>query len=211
MKISVYNQEGKSTTDLTLNSAVFQVEAKPALITQAIKTQKANMRQSIAHTKTRGEVSGGGRKPWKQKGTGNARAGSSRSPLWIGGGITFGPRNVRNFDLRMPQKMRSLALKALLSEKVANKKLIVLEDLKLKNISTKSLVQLLQKLPIEAGKILVILSKPEMNFELSAANLAYLKVIKAENLNALDILSFDYLLTDTEAMKKIETIFGQGK
>jgi len=211
MKISVYNQEGKSTTDLTLNSAVFQVEAKPALITQAIKTQKANMRQSIAHTKTRGEVSGGGRKPWKQKGTGNARAGSSRSPLWIGGGITFGPRNVRNFDLRMPQKMRSLALKALLSEKVANKKLIVLEDLKLKNISTKSLVQLLQKLPIEAGKILVILSKPEMNFELSAANLAYLKVIKAENLNALDILSFDYLITDTEAMKKIETIFGQGK
>lgn len=209
MKIAIYNQEGKTTTDLNLESAIFEIMAKPTVVSQAIRVQQANARNSIAHTKTRGEVSGGGRKPWKQKGTGNARAGSSRSPLWTGGGVTFGPRNVRNFKLQSNQKMRALAIKSLLADKVKAKGLIVVNDLTMGKVSTKALIQILQKLPIEEGKILVILDKPEMNFELSAANLSYLKIIKVNNLNAVDLANYNYILITTEAVKQINEILGK--
>lgn len=209
MKIAIYNLKGQSATEMDLNANIFAVVSDPAVVSQAARVQKANARHAIAHTKTRGEVSGGGRKPWKQKGTGNARAGSSRSPLWTGGGVTFGPRKTRNFALRLPQKMRGLAIKTLLSDKAKTQKLIVLKDLMLEKISTKGLGEILQKLPIEEGKILVILAKPEMNFELSAANLPYIQTIKTNNLNVVDLLKSDYILTTEEAIKQINEMWAK--
>lgn len=210
-KISVYNLEGKVVAEENLSPEIFSVAEKPNLIAQAIRVQLANRRQSIAHTKNRGEVSGGGRKPFKQKGTGNARAGSTRSPLWVGGGVTFGPRKTRNFSLRLPQKMRQSAIKVVLSGKAKEKKLIILNDLELSEISTQKLVGILQKLPIEEGKILVILPEMNANFELSAANLPYLKIIKTDNLNVLDLINYDYILLTTDSLKKIKEIFKTSK
>jgi len=202
-KIKIYNLKGEETSEMTLEASVFETEAHAKLIAQAVRTQNANKRQAIAHTKTRGEVSGGGRKPWKQKGTGNARAGSTRSPLWIGGGITFGPRNTRNFSLRLNSKMRRNAIIASLSEINKNNKMVVVKDFDFKEISTKKFVQTLQQLPIEEGKILIILDKINREVELSAANLPYVKVIKTENMNIVDLLNHDYLLTSVEALNKI--------
>ncbi len=204
LQVTVYDKQGKSAGKLDLDSAIFGVVASPTVSVQAVKVQRANSRSSAAHTKTRGEVSGGGRKPWKQKGTGNARAGSNRSPLWIGGGVTFGPRSVRNYKLRLPQKMRTLAIKTVLSEIVQAKKLIVLKDLDLAKISTKALTAVLQSLPIETGKILIIVSVSNMNLELSAANLPYLKIIKINNLNVLDLVNFDWILITAEGVKKLQ-------
>jgi large subunit ribosomal protein L4 len=190
-----------------LASEIFDTKTSPSLTAQAIRVQLANQRHAIANTKTRGEVSGGGRKPFKQKGTGNARAGSTRSPLWTGGGVTFGPKNNRNFSLRLPQKMRQSAIKAALSDKAKEKRLIILKDLQLPEISTKKLVGILEKLPIEEGKILAVLPEMNANFELSSANLPYLKTIKVNNLNILDLLNYDYILMTTESLKKIGEIF----
>jgi len=211
MQTAIYKIDGTSQSKTNLNEAVFGVKANPQVLAQAVKVQLANHRNAIAHTKTRGEVSGGGRKPYKQKGTGNARAGSTRSPLWTGGGVTFGPRNVQNFSLRLPQKMRQAAIKMALSQKLAEKHLIILQDLDLPKISTKSVADILQKLPLEQGKILVILSKINVNFELSAANIPYMKLIKADNLNVVDLLNYEYILSTTDGLKRIEEIFGKNK
>lgn len=208
IKMPVYNLEGKAMAEENLSPEIFGVAEKPNLIAQAVRVQLANRRQPIAHTKTRGEVRGGGRKPWKQKGTGNARAGSTRSPLWVGGGVTFGPRNVRNFTLYLSKKMRQAAIKTVLSEKIKSKKLIILKDLALSEISTQKLVGILQKLPIEEGKILVILPEINANFELSAANLPYLKIIKTDNLNVLDLINYDYILLPLSSLTKINKILG---
>ncbi len=208
-KISIYNLEGKAVSQKNLSADIFSVSANPAVIYQAVSYQLANRRASIAHTKTRAEVSGGGRKPFKQKGTGNARAGSTRSPLWIGGGITFGPRNTANFCKRIPKKIKTLALKAILSEKVKNKKIIVLADFKLPKISTSQIYEIFSKLPINEGRILVILPQLEVNTELSLANIPYAKIIKTENLNVLDLLKYDFLLTTDDGLEKIEKIFSK--
>lgn len=208
-KIKVYNQKGEAIAEETLSTDIFDLSEKSVLVAQAVRVQMANARQSIAHTKTRGEVSGGGKKPWKQKGTGNARAGSTRSPLWTGGGITFGPRNSRNFSLRLSKKMRQGALKAVLSQKAQEKKLILVKDFELEKISTKTLARIFQTLPIESGKILLVLPEMKVNLELSAANLPFLKVIKANNLNILDLLNHDYLIVTTDALVKINEIFGK--
>ena len=161
----------------------------------------------MAHTKDRGEVSGGGRKPFRQKGTGNARAGSNRSPLWIGGGRVFGPRKNRNFSKRMPQKMIQKAILAVISDKFRNKRLIVVDKFPFSQIKTKDVEIFLEKLPIEEGKILILLATTDVNLELAAANLPYLKVILLQNINLLDLLKYDYLLTDREGLKGLENIF----
>ena len=202
-KIKVYNLKGEETSDLSLEPSIFGVSENDNLVSQAVRIQLANARNAIAHTKTRGEVSGGGKKPWKQKGTGNARAGSSRSPIWTGGGVTFGPRNTRNYSLSINAKQRQGALATVLSEIAKNKKLVVVKDFALGQISTKKFVQVLEKLPIEEGKILIILDKINTEVELSAANLPYVKVIKTENINVVDLLKYNYILTSTEAMAKI--------
>lgn len=210
MKVKVFDMEGKAVTE-TIGSAMFDVAMNTDLVAQGLRVQMANRRNPIAHTKTRGEVSGGGRKPFKQKGTGNARAGSTRSPLWSGGGITFGPRSVRNFKLRMPQKMTQLGIKMLLADKARENKLIVLKSFELAKISTVQAQTILTKLPIE-GKILVILPKVDVNIELSLTNLPYIKMIHAENINLFDMANYDFILTTVEGIKKIEAILaGQVK
>lgn len=206
IKTKVYNISGQAISEKSLPEKIFEVEINPRLINQAAIRQLANQRRAIAHTKTRSEVRGGGRKPFRQKGTGHARAGSSRSPIWIGGGITFGPRNIRNYQQRLPQKMRNTAIKMALSEKIKNKKIVIIKDFELAKYSTKKIEQILQKLPIEEGKILVILPKMDVNLELSLANLPYLKTIQTENINVIDLLKYDYLITNIEAVEKIEKI-----
>lgn len=206
MKIKVITAKTAKTMDAS--NTIFDVAINSNLISQAARRQLANRRNAIAHTKTRGEVSGGGKKPWKQKGTGRARAGSSRSPIWIGGGITFGPRKTRNFSQKLPQKMRQKAIYMALSEKNKNHKLIVVESLQFSKIATSAMQSFLEKLPIEEGKILIILDKTNVNVELSAANVPYTKVIQAQNINILDLLKFDYIVTDMAGVKAIQTIFG---
>ncbi|MEI6040342.1 MAG: 50S ribosomal protein L4 [Candidatus Berkelbacteria bacterium] len=210
-KIKVYNLKGEETAELALEATVFAGKENEQLVSQAVRIQLANMRNAIAHTKTRGEVSGGGKKPWKQKGTGNARAGSSRSPLWTGGGVTFGPRNTRNYSLRLNSKMRQGALISALTEIANNKKLIVVKDFEMKEISTKKFITVLAKLPIETGKILLILPRINKEVELSAANLPYVKVIKAENINIVDLLKYNYILTSDEVVEKITENLGKNK
>lgn len=208
-KIKILNLKGEAVKDMVLSDAVFARKENAKLVSEAVRIERANLRQSIAHTKTRGEVSGGGRKPFKQKGTGNARAGSTRSPLWIGGGITFGPRNERNFKLRMPQTMKQNAIKTVLSEKVSNNKFIIVSDLALKEISTKKFLAVLEQLPIEEGKILIVIEQINPELELSSANVPFVKVIKAENINMLDIAKYDYMVLTEAAAAKINETLGK--
>jgi large subunit ribosomal protein L4 len=210
-KTKIYNLKGESKKEYQLSPAVFAVKVNPNLITQATLAFLANRRRAIAHAKNRGEVSGGGKKPFKQKGTGNARAGSTRSPLWTGGGVTFGPRNTRNFAKRLPDKMKTTAIKMLLSTKAANHKLIVLDSFALPEISTKKVRAILEKLPIEEGRLLVVLPKLEANTELSMANIPYIKLSKTVNLNVHDLAKFDYLVTTVDGLKDLEKIFGNSK
>ncbi|MBM2820790.1 MAG: ribosomal protein large subunit ribosomal protein [Candidatus Berkelbacteria bacterium] len=204
MKVKLYNLLGKSTKSIDLSESVFRVKENPSLLSQAVLTIRANTRKSIANTKDRGQVRGGGKKPFKQKGTGNARAGSSRSPLWTGGGITFGPTNKRNFTKKMPGKMAKSALKMVLSSKARNNQLIILEKIELKSHKTKQMQEILEKLPIQEGKILVVIGKTNVNLELATANLSYLKTIQASGINIYDIINNDYLLTDQEGIKIIQ-------
>ena len=206
-KIAVYNLEGKAVSEL--DSAILVEKENAILFSQVVVAGLSNRRHAIANTKNRGEVSGGGKKPFKQKGTGNARAGSTRSPLWIGGGLTFGPRRNRNFSKRLPQSMLQTALKMALTEKIKDKHLIIVDDLKLDKISTKNIQGILEKLPIDEGKILVILPQLDVNVELSFANISYAKVIKTENLNILDLTKYNYILTDKNAWEKIVKILSQ--
>lgn len=211
MKVNIFSQKEKPTKSLELNNDVFGLKPSESLITQVVTTYLANYRNPIAHSKNRGEVRGGGRKPWRQKGTGNARAGSTRSPLWRGGGVTFGPRNTRNYSKRLNKKMAILALKMVLSEKISNKKLIITDSLNLDKISTKQLEKSLYALPIEEGSILVVLDKTNVNLELSANNLPYLKTVQVPGLNLIDIINHDYIVTTTEGIKKIEAIFKENE
>lgn len=204
-KLAILNLKGEKVAEESIPDD-FLKEENPKLTTQAVNRQMANSRNSIAHTKTRGEVRGGGRKPWKQKGTGRARAGSSRSPIWIGGGVTFGPRNVRNFSQRMPQKMSQGAINIAITDKIKNKKLILIKDFEINKISTSSVYDIFSKLPIEEGKILVILEKINPNLELSLNNIPYAKIIYAENINLLDLMKFDYVIMTIDAFKKVSAL-----
>lgn len=203
-KIAVYNLVGEQVATEDLPG--FEVSENPVLFAQVANTLRANRRQVLANTKNRGEVSGGGRKPFKQKGTGNARAGSTRSPLWIGGGVTFGPTKSRNFKKRINARMNNLALKMVLSEKIKAKKLIILDKFDLPKISTKQVYEIFSCLPIEKGKILVILPELNANAELSLANIPYTKLIKTDNLNLLDLSKYDYLVTSTDGLEKIKKV-----
>ncbi len=204
MKVKVYSNQGVKKTPVEVALELGNADQNEALIAQAMRVYLANRRRPIAHTKNRGEVSGGGRKPFRQKGTGNARAGSTRSPLWIGGGITFGPRKTRNFTLRLSKKMAKKAIRYAIAEKITNKKFIVVEDLGFKEVSTAKVQDFLEKMPIEGGSILVILSKTEPNTELSMANLKYARTVQISGVNLFDLLKYDYVLVDKAGLKKLE-------
>lgn len=192
----------KPEEKIVFDKAVFAVEPNKDLIHQTLNAYLANNRQVIAATKTRAEVRGGGRKPFRQKGTGRARAGTIRSPLWIGGGIVFGPTSDRNFKQRLPLKMKQKALKMVLSDRAKEKRIIVAE-IKLAAISTKLAREFLSKQPIESGKILLFLAEKSPLIELSFRNLPYVKIMRLENINIYDLLNHDYYLMDKKTLAKL--------
>ena len=212
MLIETYNQKGERVGETRVPSEIFGVEINPDLVHQVVVSQMANLRQPIAHTKDRKEVRGGGRKPWRQKGTGRARAGSIRSPLWRGGGVTFGPRKEKVFKKKIPQKMKRKAIFMVLSGKLKNNLLILLDDLKLERSKTKLMKETLNNLKkkikhFKGGSVLVTLPKVDKNVILAARNLPKTKTILAKDLNVLDLLSFKYLILTKEAIKQIKETF----
>ena len=206
-KVDVYKTSGEKHSQIELAQEIFSVVSKPSLMHQSVTAYLSNQRQSNAHAKTRSEVSGGGKKPWKQKGTGNARSGSSRSPIWIGGGVTFGPRNSRNWTKAFPKKMSRRSIFTALTNSAKDKKTIILDKLDFSQIKTKLAEKLFSDLPIEKGTILVILAKPNKNVEMSMRNLSYVKVLHANSLNVYDILKYDWIVAPVDAIKEIEKIF----
>lgn len=209
-KVKLYSQDGKSTKEITLKKEIFGVQVKPELIQQAIRTQEANSRKVIAHTKDRSDVRGGGKKPWRQKGTGRARHGSSRSPLWKGGGVTFGPRNDRNYSLKINKKAKRKALFMALSDKLINKKIVILDKLELAEIKTKNFVGVIKKLPLK-NSILVVLAKSDKNIIKSASNIPKITTINANSLNVLEVVKNNNILILQDGLKVIEETYNKDK
>lgn len=208
-KVAVYNQQGEKTSDLTLNPAIFGVEKIDAnLVHAAVRTQRNNKRGPWAHTKMMGEVSGSGKKPWKQKGTGRARVGSLRSPLWRHGGITFGPRNSRDWSLKMNRSAFRKALFTVLTDKVNENKLIIVEKIEA-TAKTSELSKKLQGIAAKAGlgkKFLLIISSHNKDLQKAARNLASAKLLTADQLNVVDLLSHDAIV-EKEALSIIEKTY----
>jgi large subunit ribosomal protein L4 len=209
MKASVYNQQGKEISQTLLPKEIFDVKMNLDLVHQVTVSQMANRRQVVAHAKNRGEVRGGGRKPWRQKGTGRARAGSIRSPIWRGGGVTFGPSKTRVFKKRIPQKMKRTALLMVLSAKAKNNLLVLLDKLKIEKAKTKLVAEVLKKLPSKGESSLLVLPKMEKEIILAAKNLPQVKTMQAKDLNALDLLNFKYLIMPKTAVKTIKETFSK--
>ncbi len=197
---------GEAVGEEILDAALFEVLPEVGLIHQAVVAQMANRRQVLAHTKNRGEVRGGGIKPWRQKGTGRARQGSIRSPLWIGGGVVFGPRNDRNFKQKINKKMKRKALLMCLSDRAKEEKIIILDKLELEDFSTKKFLEIVNKLPNRGKKTLLVLSDNNKKLVKSAANVPEIKTIEHTNLNVIDVLNNDYLMLPVAALKEVEKI-----
>lgn len=204
-KLSVYNLAGQVTGEIELNDQVFGVEFNEAVVHQAIVMQLANQRQGTSATKTRGMVRGGGRKPWKQKGTGRARCGSTRSPIWVGGGTTFGPQP-RSYAKKMPRKARRLALCCALSAKVAAGEMVVVEGLTFDAPKTKNVVAMLGAFDAADKKALIITNGDNANVELSARNMPKVTAISNMGLNCFDILNSNKVFLDKEIVEQIEEV-----
>ena len=198
--LKVIDQKGKDAGEVTLNDEVFGIKPNESVVFDAIIRQRAGKRQGTSKVKNRSAVRGGGKKPWKQKGTGRARQGSIRSPQWRGGGVVFGP-TPRSYAYSMPRKQRRLAIKSVLSQKLLDEDLIVLDQLTMSAPKTKEFKSLLDSLKIE-GKVLVV--SEDKNVQLSAKNLPNVKVITANGLNVEDVVDYDKLVLTKEAIEKIE-------
>lgn len=209
MLVKTYDQNGKVIGQTRLPSEIFGVKVNPDLVHQVAVSQMANRRPVIAHTKGRGEVRGGGRKPWRQKGTGRARHGSIRSPLWRGGGVTFGPTKERNFKKRIPKKMRRKALFMVLSAKARENLLIILDKLSLEKAKTKLMVEILRKLPFNNQSALIVLPDLDKNLILASRNIPKVATIQAKDLNVLDLISFKYLIMPKESIQMIRKTFSK--
>lgn len=207
--VKLYNQEGTSTGEIQLDAGLFEVAVNHGLVHEAVVAQSANARHVLAHTKTRGEVRGGGKKPWKQKGTGRARHGSRRSPIWSGGGITFGPRSIRNFAKKMNRKARRKALAMVLSDKVAHDKLIAVEALNFEEGKTKQLASVLAKLPSAGKKALVITAPENKTVAKAAQNLSGVESFPANALNVIALLRFEYVVVSKPALELITKLYNR--
>ena len=203
-KMNVINLNGEKVKDINLNKNVFDCEANEIVLKKAIDLQLASLRQGTQKTKSRAEVSGGGRKPYKQKGTGNARQGSTRSPQWPGGGIVFGPKP-RKYDKKQNRKERRLALKSALSAKFQDKELIVVENYNLDSNKTKAFNEVLGNLKVN-GKAVVVYSDDNENLFLASRNNNKVAVLATNEINVLDIVAADYLVVDESSVKKIEEV-----
>ena len=203
-KVQVLNLKGEKVKDITLKDSVWNIEVNEPVMHDAIVLARASLRQGTASTKTRSEVSGGGRKPYKQKGTGNARQGSTRSPQWPGGGIVFGPKP-RKYDKKQNRKERRLALKSALSSKLRDNELVVVENLNLENNKTKTFNEMLKNVKVN-GKALVVFADDNENLFLASRNNNKVAVVAFDEINVLDLVSTDYLLIDESSVKKIEEV-----
>ena len=202
--VKVYNMEGKEVGTLELNDAVFGVEVNEHLMHLAVVGQLANKRQGTQSAKTRSEVSGGGRKPWKQKGTGHARQGSTRAAQWVGGGMIFAPKP-RDYSVKMNKKEKAAAIKSALSSRVAEEKIYVVDSLSFDEIKTKKMAAVLDSLKVE--KALVVLDKKDENVILSARNLPEVRTVMSNSINVYDILKYGSLVITKEAVAQIEEVY----
>ncbi len=202
--VSVYNIEGKEVGTIDLNDAVFGVEVNEHLVHMAVVSQLANKRQGTQKAKTRSEVSGGGRKPWRQKGTGHARQGSTRAPQWTGGGVVFAP-TPRDYSFKLNKKERRAALKSALTSRVEEKKIIVVDEINFDEIKTKKFQDVLNNLSV--SKALVVLEDGNKNAELSARNIADVKTAKTNTINVYDILKYNTVIATKAAVQAIEEVY----
>ena len=202
--VSVYNMEGKEVGQIELNDSIFAVEVNEHLVHMAVVSQLANKRQGTQSAKTRAEVRGGGRKPWRQKGTGHARQGSTRSPQWTGGGVVFAPKP-RDYSFKMNRKEKALAIKSALTSKVNEKKIFVLDELNFSEIKTKQMVNVLNNLNL--NKALVVLGEKNENVQASAKNIPTVRTALSSAINVYDILKYDSLVITKEAVAKIEEVY----
>ena len=204
-KVDVYNMQGKKVSDVELSEAVFGIEPNENVVHSALVNYLANQRQGTQSTKTRAEVSGGGRKPWRQKGTGRARQGSIRAPQWIKGGIALGPKP-RSYSYRINKKEKQLAIKSLLSAKVLDNELTVVDKLEVKDAKTKVMAKALTDLKVE-GKALIILAEKNDNVLLSSRNIEGVKTIELNTINVFDLLNCNKLVLPLDTVKKLEEVY----
>jgi len=210
LKVKLYDAEGKASGEKQLDSSVFGVKVNPATVHEVMVGLQANARGNYAHTKTKGEVRGGGKKPWKQKGTGKARQGSTRNPHWIGGGVAFGPRSERDYTKKINAKLKKSAFTMVLSDKVANDKLILIEKLVSKDGKTKNAAALLAKLPIK-GRLAVVNASKDDQYARSVRNLKKVRLFGAGNISLVDVIRAEYLVLTVDAVEKLEKVYGAKK
>lgn len=207
-KVAVYNLEGKKAGDIELNDAVFGVEINPEVVQFVANAQRGNAARPYAHTKQRGEVRGGGKKPWRQKGTGRARHGSSRSPLWRGGAVTFGPTKFRNQFRKVNKKQRRKALMMVLSDKLAGNNIIVVESFEGATGKTKQMSDFLAAVPMERQSGVIALGEKNELVTRSAQNVQKVNTMLADSLNVYDLLQHRYLIIDKAGVEKLEALLG---
>ncbi|KXS45766.1 MULTISPECIES: 50S ribosomal protein L4 [unclassified Candidatus Frackibacter] len=204
-ELALYNREGSQVGEIELNQNIFDVEINEHVVHEAVTAQLAAKRSGTAATKTRGKVSGGGRKPWRQKGTGRARHGSIRSPIWVGGGTTFGPQP-RDYSKKLPKKVKKLAVKSALTAKVNEDELIVVDKLDFAQPKTKEMVKVLEALNSSDQKVLIVTSEKDANLYKSARNIPGVNVLIASALNVYDILNCNKLIATKDAIEKVEEV-----
>ena len=202
--VSVYNMEGKEVGSIELNDAVFGVEVNEHLVHMAVVSQLANKRQGTQSAKTRSEVSGGGKKPWRQKGTGHARQGSTRAPQWTGGGTVFAPKP-RDYSFKMNKKEKRIALLSALSSKVADNKIVVLDAFNLDEVKTKKFAEVMSNLKVD--KALVVIEGENKNVVLSGRNIPTVKVSATNEINTYDVLKYETLVVTKAAVEKLEEVY----
>ena len=203
-KVSVYNMKGQQVGDVELKAEIFDAPINEHLLHQAVVAQLANKRQGTQSAKTRSEVSGGGRKPWRQKGTGHARQGSIRAPQWTGGGVVFAPKP-RDYEIRLNKKEKRIALKSALASRVQEEKFFVIDELKVDEIKTKTMVELLDGLKLK--KALIVLNSNDQNVILSARNIPDVQTALTNTINVFDILKYDAFVVDKAALETIEEVY----
>jgi large subunit ribosomal protein L4 len=204
IKVKLYNWQGEVIGDEKVDAKFFGVKINPVVVQQVVIAQRANSRETLAHTKGRSEVRGGGRKPWKQKGTGRARHGSIRSPLWVGGGITFGPTTDRNFSQKINKKTKAAAFKMVMADKLTSDRLIVVDSYDMKDAKTKTLQDALKKLPVTGKSVLIVTASAKDNVNLAAKNLKKIETIFVGSLNVVDLLKYHYLVVNKAMLTKIQ-------
>ena len=204
-KVNVYNMQGEIVEQIELSENIFGIEINEHVVYEVVKNQLANKRQGTQSTKTRGEVRGGGRKPWKQKGTGRARAGSTNSPIFVGGGIAFGPKP-RSYSYKVPKKVRRLALKSVLTSKVQENEIIVIDHLDFNSPKTKDMVNLLAKLNADK-KALIVMDEKNINVIKSSKNIPHVETALVNTMNVYDILKYNSFIITKDAVKKVEEVY----